>query len=381
MFLPKAERREFLESRRRGIHGSDIAAICGHHPYRDAMDVYLDKVRPVRPDQLEIEGRNIHIWRGRILEEPLRQLFEYLYDRPVQRIGDWGLKVHRDHDWVRAHLDGRQTSTGNHDFETTGALEVKAPTTHGFDRIVEAGIEPYRIMQLQWELHASGYDWGSFAVGNLEDDRGPMLKWDMEPHERLIQQMHERAERFFFECVKPREKPGDEWFEKTRVEMPDVEGGERVEVEDPEMVRATFLLMKAYIVRNQARDLYSERKKAYKALLEDRDLTAINTPFGKVNYKWRSGRTSFDEEKLEKARPLDPDMVSRWLLEAEGLSDVGAVDGISELSDLLVEVGEMDLDRFRSQGDDYQQFRPFPIADSVEELKAIREGHEGAEGD
>lgn len=366
MLQSKAERREFLEERRRGVGGSDIAAILGHHPYKDALDVYLEKTRPVRPEDVEIEGQSVHLWRGVLLEPVIRDLFEHLYDRPVQRFGDGSnLKQHPDFPWVRAHLDGRQVSTGSHDWGTTGAWEAKAPSTHGFRRIVESGLERWRLMQIMWELHASQYEWGTVAIANLEDDRGPLISFDLEPHKTLIEQMHAKAEEFWFECVKPREKPGEEWLDAEEVEVPQMEGDRR-EIEDPEMVRATVRLMRAYLIRNKARDLYDERKEAYQELMEERGDVAIESPVGKINYRWRDGRTSFDREKLEKARPLDPDQVAEVFLSQPNVRpDKFDRD---DLVDTLIEHAEMDLSAFETTGEPYRHFRPYPTVGDPSEL-------------
>lgn len=365
MIPTKAERREFLERRRSGIGGSDIAAILGYHPHRDALDVYYSKTRPVRPEDLEIEGQSVHLWRGILLEPVIRDLFERLTDRPIQTFKDENLKTHPDYPWVRAHLDGRQVSTGSHDYGTTGAWEAKAPSTHGFRRIVESGLEAWRIMQVMWELHASQYEWGSIAISNLEDSHGPLISFDLEPHEELIEQMHEKAEEFWFECVKPREKPGEEWLESEDLDVPQVEGDRR-QVEDPEMVRATVRLMKAYLLRNRARDLYRERKSHFQQMMEERGDVAIETPLGKVNYRWREGRTSFDREKLEKARPLDADKAARLIFSAD--PEQIAEASIDDLADALVEGAEMDLSAFETTGEPYRHFRPYPNADSPSEL-------------
>lgn len=363
MFQDREERRRFLHERRQGIGGSDIAAICGFHPYKDAMDVYLEKTRPVTSEDVDLEGQNIHLWRGILLEHPLRQLFEFLYDRPVQQFQDGNLKVHPDHEWVRAHLDGRQVSTGDHPFETTGAWEAKAPSTYGFKRIVEAGLEPYRIAQIQWELYASGYDWGTVAIGNLEDDRGPMIMWDMEPYETLINRMHERGDRFWHEHVLEREAPDlEEWGDTERVEMPEVDA-ERVTVTDDKIAEATRLLMDAYEVRSAAKDLYKRRKEAYQDLLEELGLEKVQVPGqGKVNYGWRSGRTNFDDDKLRKARPLDVDKVIGFI---EGM--VGPIEDEEDLESRLIEGCEIDYDQFEEQYDDYRSFRPYPASDRGED--------------
>lgn len=361
MILSKPERREFLESRRRGIHGSDIAAICGHHPYKDALEVYLEKIRPVRPEELDLEGQKVDIWRGILLEEPLAEVYEYLYDRPLQRFGDHNLKVHGEHDWIRAHLDGRVVSTGDHPYETTGAWECKAPRQQGFRNIIETGLERYRIMQVQWEMFAGDYEWASLAIGNLEEDHGPLIKWDMARHPKLIEQMRARADRFWHECVLPREEPDlTEWGEAARVEMPEVEDGDRVEMDDPEITRAAYRLMKAYILRNRAKDAYKAEKKAFEAEMEERDVQKVYVPgFGKINYGWRSGRTKFDDDKLRKYRPLDPEAVVEYMDQAEG-SQV--------TTDELIENCEIDYDQFEEQYDDYRAFRPYPEADDLGDL-------------
>lgn len=54
---------EWLEQRRRGIGGTDVAAICGVHPYRTALDVYLDKLG-IAP---HVEDNEAMKW-GRIME-------------------------------------------------------------------------------------------------------------------------------------------------------------------------------------------------------------------------------------------------------------------------------------------------------------------------
>ena len=43
-------RAEWLEERRKGIGGSDAAAVAGLNPWRSAAAVYLDKVGEVEPE-------------------------------------------------------------------------------------------------------------------------------------------------------------------------------------------------------------------------------------------------------------------------------------------------------------------------------------------
>ena len=56
-------REEWLNNRKKGIGGSDIAAIVGLDPYRSAHDVYLDKIGEAEP----VKDNDFMKW-GRLLE-------------------------------------------------------------------------------------------------------------------------------------------------------------------------------------------------------------------------------------------------------------------------------------------------------------------------
>lgn len=64
-------REEWLNQRKKGVGGSDIAAICGHDPYRTPLDVYLDKVGESDP----IED-NDFMKAGRYLEPVVADMFQ-----------------------------------------------------------------------------------------------------------------------------------------------------------------------------------------------------------------------------------------------------------------------------------------------------------------
>ena len=64
-------REEWLNQRKKGVGGSDIAAICGHDPYRTPLDVYLDKVGEAEP----VED-NDFMKAGRYLEPVVADMFQ-----------------------------------------------------------------------------------------------------------------------------------------------------------------------------------------------------------------------------------------------------------------------------------------------------------------
>lgn len=61
---------EWLEWRRKGIGGSDVAAICGLSRYKSALEVYLDKIGEIPPKE-----DNPKMKAGRILEPVISNWF------------------------------------------------------------------------------------------------------------------------------------------------------------------------------------------------------------------------------------------------------------------------------------------------------------------
>ncbi|WP_019024091.1 MULTISPECIES: YqaJ viral recombinase family protein [unclassified Thioalkalivibrio] len=91
MSAAAAERAAFLEARRAGIGGSDMAAILGLDPWKQAIDVFYDK----RPDLAEEHGYQPRedaededlgprFW-GSILEDPIAEGYAKRTGRKVQR--------------------------------------------------------------------------------------------------------------------------------------------------------------------------------------------------------------------------------------------------------------------------------------------------------
>jgi len=64
-------REEWLNNRKKGVGGSDIAAIVGLDPYKSALDVYLDKVGEAEPVQ-----DNDFMKAGRYMEPVVAEMFQ-----------------------------------------------------------------------------------------------------------------------------------------------------------------------------------------------------------------------------------------------------------------------------------------------------------------
>ena len=93
------DRMEWLKDRRKGIGGSDVAAIIGINPWQTPLDVYLDKTGQT---PLETPDNPAMYW-GRQLEDLVAQEFALRTEKTVQRRNN--SYVHPDHEFLRANLD------------------------------------------------------------------------------------------------------------------------------------------------------------------------------------------------------------------------------------------------------------------------------------
>jgi len=134
---------EWLEARRSGIGGSDIAAIAGESPNRSALELWAEKTgRLVRePDAETAELFEI----GHLMEPPLLALYERRTGRHPRRVNR--MLVHPDVPWAFASLDA----------QAPVRRVVEAKWTHA-TRWRGEGIPDDVLFQVQWQLFVTGWD-------------------------------------------------------------------------------------------------------------------------------------------------------------------------------------------------------------------------------
>jgi len=98
------DRAQWLESRRKGLGGSDIASILGLSPWGSPFDVWVDKVTPAA-EMPDIDQP--HQKRGRLLE---RAVGEWMADELERTLTPAAMIVHPVHEWARGTPDGWLTS-------------------------------------------------------------------------------------------------------------------------------------------------------------------------------------------------------------------------------------------------------------------------------
>lgn len=115
-------RDQWIEVRRRGIGGSDMAAICGLNPWRSPMHVYLDKLQAA-PEQEDNEA----MYFGRVLEDVVAKEFKDRNKARIQRVN--AVLRHKDKPFLLANVDrlvlDREAGNSILEIKTTSAYRAK----------------------------------------------------------------------------------------------------------------------------------------------------------------------------------------------------------------------------------------------------------------
>ncbi|MDK4680172.1 YqaJ viral recombinase family protein [Kingella negevensis] len=148
--------KQFLQDRRQGIGGSDIAAIIGVSQFKTALDVFLSKTT----EQPELKGE--HLYWGHALEAPIAARFseetgELIYRQPE-------IKKHPKHDFALANADGliidkiTQQPIGILEIKTANAFKTKEWSNE------DDGVPIEYIAQVQWYMEIFDVDFAYIAV-------------------------------------------------------------------------------------------------------------------------------------------------------------------------------------------------------------------------
>lgn len=147
---------EWLQARRSGIGGSDIAAIVGASPYATAYDIYKAKMEA--PDDSE-ESENSE-W-GRILEPVVAKKFVDRTGLKVQNVNF--LMRHPDHTWAIANID----------------RAIVNPEIAGNVRFKNGELTTDMILECKTASEYVGKDWGEEETDEVPDQYQCQGQWYM----------------------------------------------------------------------------------------------------------------------------------------------------------------------------------------------------------
>lgn len=172
-----AFRQEWEEVRRRGIGGSDVAAIVGLDKYRGQRHVYEEKHG--RTVARETEAMEI----GREIEDVIARLFSKRTGVPIATPP--GTLAHAHHPWALVNIDryALDPETG----EVAGPVECKNRSEYQLEEW-EDGPPDAAALQCHWGMAVSGYQRGyvvALVGGNKL--RWHLVEWDEEMTGHLLE--------------------------------------------------------------------------------------------------------------------------------------------------------------------------------------------------
>lgn len=147
-------RDEWLALRRRGIGGSDAAAVLGLDPYRSPAAVYADKLGLIPDDE---EPSEAAYW-GTVLEDVVAQEFARRTGHTIRRRN--AILRHPEHEWMIADVDRFVYEEGR----LTGLLEVKTASAWVAEQWEDGQVPNRVVVQVQHYLAVTGLQRGYIAA-------------------------------------------------------------------------------------------------------------------------------------------------------------------------------------------------------------------------
>lgn len=177
------QRRVWLEERKKGLGGTDIAALCGLHPYKSAFDVFVDKTTTVTDAEDVAPSEAAEL--GRELEPVVINRYRKRTGHEVTSPGPY--IVYPAEPWRRGSLDGVAIPAG-------GKRRVVEAKTAGFsqeERWGEEGtdqVPPEYLLQVAWYMSLADVEEADIAVLLLASRAFKVftVKRDLELEQKIV---------------------------------------------------------------------------------------------------------------------------------------------------------------------------------------------------
>jgi len=264
------EHQDWLDWRRQGIGGSDVAAICGFSKYSSPMNVYLDKLGEMPP----IED-NPQMKAGRKLEPTIAEIFKEDTGKRVMQ--QHSIFQHKEHPFMLANIDRWVIG------ENAG-LEIKNTSEYNRDDWAQEKIPVHYQLQANHYMAILGADrWymGVFIGG-----------WDfqwrvMERNEQLIENLI-TIEKDFWENHVLKKVPPAFSAEDTQLlhnMYPDSEPTEiHLNESHYELIKS---LLDTKEIKNRAKTEHEDAKNKMKGIMEENELAYWQ---GEKMFSWKTDK-------------------------------------------------------------------------------------------
>lgn len=290
-------RAEWLDIRRKGIGGSDAAAICGVNPWRGPLSVYLSKIGEA-PDADANEAME---W-GTELEDTIAKVFSRRTQQKVKRCNM--ILQHNDYDFMLANVD---RFTLDDEEGEWGVLEVKNVGEYRREDWADGAVPEYYEIQGQHYMAVTGanYVWFAPLIGGNKMQPVKVMR-----NERAITSLI-KIERDFWHLVETRTPPPiDDSVEATKVLKALYPRSEKTSV-----VLDSKLVENLRRLREQKSDLERELRglenqiKLQMAEAEEAYIPGAEKPV----ITWKGGTVPIFQEKLFKAE--HPELAQKYMKE------------------------------------------------------------------
>lgn len=148
-------REEWLAARRKGIGGSDAAAVMGLNPYKSPVELYLEKIAEDAPP----DGGSEAAYWGTVLEEPVARRYAELHPGASVR-RNRHILTHPEHGYMLANIDREVRQDG----ETYG-LEIKTASANTSRHWEDGNAPVWYVLQCQHYMAVTG--WRKFVIAAL----------------------------------------------------------------------------------------------------------------------------------------------------------------------------------------------------------------------
>lgn len=291
--LPQVDFENWLQHTGKSIGGSSIGAVCGLSSYGTPTSVWDGLVSPnVRHED------NPNMARGRIMEPHIAQMYSAATGRTLVELPS----IRHPQMWMfRATPDrGIISRSDVGGVENPGILECKSLGRETFSQTRTEGIDPAYYAQLQWYLGLFGYQWGAFALHNL--DAWTLHHFDVEYDHPYFEYLWNTAQAFWNNFVLTRTRPDDN-DRQILFAAPQTPraGAEAIVRLDRVWVDAMNALRETTENMNLLKIALENAQTRVKEMMGEDELCVI-PGVGRISYA-ESYRTSFDKDALYRDYP------------------------------------------------------------------------------
>lgn len=199
---------EWLNTRTKGIGGSDVGAICGVSPFSSARQIYFAKTgqfeEALKPGAASQERMHFgHLLEPIVADEFARRELTADKGREGWYLANLDATVcHKDHPWMRANVD---RLIFNNEGKVVGILECKTTSEYNNDEWESGDILLSYVYQLNWYMYILDIKYGVFAclVGGNK-----FYSYEVYRNDELLEtEIVPRATDFWFNNVQALKEP------------------------------------------------------------------------------------------------------------------------------------------------------------------------------